>query len=266
MNEQTAHSDNGSGTARCHLWSGRCSTEESGYSRSMTQPERLQLIEARHRGERAVLVANGPSLNLMDLSFLRRETVLGLNKIHLGIKKLGFYPRYLVAVNDRVVAQSAADIKALNCVKFISQRNAHILPEDALTYHIDTGNPPERFCKDISLGVHEGWTVSYAALQIAFYLGFEEVIIIGMDHRYKYTGKPNAPCKLIGTDPNHFSPDYFGGGQIWDNPDLVHSEESYRIARKVFEQAGRRIIDATVDGACRVFEKVDYRQFFEVVR
>lgn len=232
----------------------------------MTQPGRLRLLKERHLGERAVLVANGPSLNRMDLSFLRLETTIGLNKIHLGIEKFGFCPRYLVAVNDRVVTQSASDIKTMNCVKFISERNAGIVPEDALTYHIDTVNPPARFCRDIARGVHEGWTVSYAALQIAFYLGFHEVIIVGMDHRYEYTGQPNDPCRLNGADPNHFSPDYFGGGQTWDNPDLLNSEESYRIARKEFEKAGRRIIDATVDGACNVFPKMEYRQLFGLTK
>jgi hypothetical protein len=226
--------------------------------------DRLSALRDRHVGERAVLVANGPSLNRMDLSFLRRELTIGLNKVFLGIKKFGFYPRYFVAVNDKVIAQSADQIKALTAVKFIGDRSARLVPQNALTYHINTTSPPQRFCRDIALGVHEGWTVTYAALQVAYHLGFQEIIIIGMDHRYQYTGAPNEPRLLVGADPNHFSPDYFGGGQVWDNPDLVHSEESYRIARSEYERVGRRIIDATMHGACPVFEKVDYRQFFGV--
>jgi hypothetical protein len=103
--------------------------------------------------------------------------------------------------------------------------------------------------------------VTYAALQVAYHLGFREVVIIGMDHRYEYTGAPNEARKLEGTDPNHFSPDYFAG-QIWDNPDLENSEESYRIARAEFDKDGRRIIDATLDGACTIFERADYRKVF----
>lgn len=228
----------------------------------MTHPARFDLLKDRHCGERVVLVANGPSLNQMDLAFLSREVTIGLNKIYLGIKKFGFYPRYFVAVNDKVIAQSALQINTFNCVKFISARNAHLVPESALTYHINTVNPPARFCYDIAQGVHEGWTVTYAALQIAFYLGFKEVIIIGMDHRFEYMGKPNEARRLDGPDLNHFSSDYFGGGQTWDNPDLANSEESYRIARTEFEKAGRRIIDATYDGACTIFEKANYRQLF----
>lgn len=222
---------------------------------------RIATLKNRHISERAVIVANGPSLNRMKLDFLRRETVIGLNKIFLGLKKFGFYPRYYAAVNAKVIQQSAEQIKAMNCVKFIGRRGADLVPENALTYHIETKNPPERFCHDISLGVHEGWTVTYAALQIAYFLGFQDVVIIGMDHRYEFSGAPNETHRMDGPDPNHFSPDYFSG-QNWDNPDLENSEASYRVARTEYEKAGRRIIDATLEGACTIFKKSDYRQVF----
>lgn len=224
----------------------------------------IDFLKNRHANERVILIANGPSLNYMDFGFLRSETIIGMNKIFLGFKKFRFYPKYYIVINKKVIEQSAEQIKAMNCVKFISKRGKDLIPENALTHHIDTQNPPARFCHDIAQGVHEGWTVTYAALQIAYYLGFKEVIIIGMDHRYEYTGLPNETRKLNGPDPNHFSPDYFGGGQTWDNPDLAHSEESYRIARAEFEKDGRRIIDATLDGACTIFEKMDYRKIFGV--
>ncbi len=223
---------------------------------------RIETLRNRHHGERVVLVANGPSLNDMDLSFLQREIVFGMNKIFLGFKQFNFYPRYYVAVNQKVIEQSSDQIKAMNCVKFISRHSEKIVPENALTYHINTLSPPTRFCHNISLGVHEGWTVTYAALQIAYYLGFKKVIIIGMDHRYKYDGAPNEAHKMDGPDPNHFAPDYFGGGQNWDNPDLAHSEDSYCIARAEYEKDDRQIIDTTIDGACTIFEKADYRQIF----
>lgn len=229
----------------------------------MTQTNgRLSRLRNRHTG-RVVLVCNGPSLNQMRLRFLRKEIVIGVNKIYLGFRQFGFYPRYFVAVNKKVLEQSAQEIRRLNCVKFLSKRAEDILPENALTYHIETRGPVEKFCRDITKGVHEGWTVTYAALQIAYYLGFNEVVIIGMDHRFEYQGRPNESSVLQGEDPNHFCADYFGGGQSWDNPDLERSEESYRLARSVYEQDRRRIVDATVDGACEVFEKRDYRELFD---
>jgi hypothetical protein len=210
-----------------------------------------------------VLVCNGPSLNEMDLSFLKRHVCIGLNKICLGIQRFKFYPRYYVAVKERVLQQAAPEIKKLNAVKFIGSRGHRLIPEDALTYHLNTSSPPARFSKNLALGVHEGWTVTHVALQVAYFLGFREVVIIGMDHRYTYSGAPNQTTQLSGPDPNHFSPDYFSG-QSWDNPDLAQSEESYRQAKAVFEAEGRRILDATLNGACTVFQKVDYRAHFGI--
>lgn len=229
---------------------------------SILMVSRLQALYNRHCGETAILVANGPSLNRMDLSPLRHATVIGMNKIFLGFKRLHFYPRYYVAVNAKVIERSAANIMALNCVKFISKRGGELIPENGLTYHIETQDPPARFCHDITKGIHEGWTVTYAALQIAYFLGFTRVIIIGMDLRFEYSGAPNEARVLNGPDPNYFSPEYFGHGQAWDNPDLARSEESYRIDRAEFEKDGRSIIDATLDGACNIFDKGDFTALF----
>ena len=221
----------------------------------------LQRFKDIHSGEQCVIVCNGPSLNCMDLSFLRRETVFGLNKIFLGFSKFGFYPDYLVAVNDKVIEQSVAQLRDITAVKFVPWRSKHLLPPDAFTYHIKTRGVSERFTKDIAQGLHEGYTVTHVALQIAYYMGFSRVIIIGMDHQFSFSGQPNSELFLDSDDPNHFSPNYFRGNK-WDAPDLVESEISYRAARAAFEMDGRQIINATKGGACEVFRREDYRKIF----
>ncbi len=221
---------------------------------------RLARLRNRHRGQRCVLVANGPSLQRMDLRPLRDAWTIGLNKIHLGMAAFGFHPRYFVAINARVLQQSAEDIRALDSVKLLGRHAlAAGLQEDALTHIVDT-DIDTRFSTDLTQGMHEGWTVTYAALQVAYHLGFAEVVIIGLDHRYEMQGAPNEARRMQGPDTNHFSPDYFGHGQTWDNPDLARSEESYRVARAAFEADGRRIIDATFGGACTVFERAHPRE------
>lgn len=222
---------------------------------------RLTRFRNAYRGERCVIVCNGPSLNRMDLRCLRREIVFGLNKIHLGLDRFGFHPRFLVVVNEKVAAQARDALRALQAIKFVGARAATHLPEDPLTHHLAILAPPVVFSTDIETGVREGGTVTHAALQIAYYMGFREVVIIGMDHRFTFDGAPHETRRMVGPDPNHFSADYFRG-QNWDNPDLARSEASYAEARRVFEADGRIILDATVDGACTVFKKVDYRAVF----
>jgi hypothetical protein len=59
-----------------------------------------------------------------------------------------------------------------------------------------------------------------------------------------------------GPDASHFDPNYFSKGFKWQLPDLENSEVSYKRARKAFEDAGRRIVDATVGGALSIFPKL----------
>ncbi len=180
---------------------------------------------------------------------------MGLNKIYLGFSRYKFYPNYYLAVNREVISQSASAIKDLKCINFIAAGDyEEKIQSGPLTHWIKTDLPPMGFSKDICMGIHQGWTATHAALQIAYFMGFQRVIIVGMDHRYQYEGLPNELKEMPGPDPNHFCPDYFRGC-LWNNPDLIQAEEAYRIAKHYFEEDGRSIIDCTVDGACEVFQK-----------
>ncbi|MEH6587175.1 MAG: 6-hydroxymethylpterin diphosphokinase MptE-like protein [Halioglobus sp.] len=220
----------------------------------------LRWLRNRHVGQTCVIVANGPSLNSTDFGLIRNEICFGLNKIYLGFAKFKFYPRYYVAVNELVLRQSLAEIAGLNCVKFLSRRASELYQPDALTYLINTTDPGPRFSMDISERVEEGWTVTHVALQIAYYMGFKKVVIVGLDHRFEFTGSANEQHMLAGADKNHFSEEYFGYGQQWNNPDLERSEESFLETKAVFEADGREILDATVGGACKIFVKCDLKK------
>ncbi len=120
-------------------------------------------------------------------------------------------------------------------------------PEENLYFCTQTYTGPT-FAKDIRKRMWEGATVTYMALQTAFYLGFRQVILIGVDHSFTTRGKPNETVTSQGDDPNHFNPGYFGKGFRWQLPDLDTSERSYTLARETYKTAGREVIDATVGG------------------
>ncbi|MNX67310.1 Beta-barrel assembly-enhancing protease [compost metagenome] len=97
-------------------------------------------------------------------------------------------------------------------------------------------------------------------------MGFSEVILIGVDHHFVTSGAPNREVVSEGEDPNHFHPQYFGSGVRWNLPDLENSEVAYTLAREAYTEAGRQILDATLDGRLTVFPKVDYQRLFEQYR
>ncbi len=223
----------------------------------------LLSFKDKHKGERCVIIGNGPSLNRMDLSFLKQEICFGMNKIYLGFQQWDFLPKYYIAVNRLVIQQNAVQISQIPSTKFISNRGIPYLePQEDLIFirtHPDNGKP---FCSNPIDGLQEGNTVTYVAMQLAYYMGFETVILIGIDHHYTASGKPHAEVVSQGKDPNHFHPDYFGPGVKWHLPDLVGSDRFYKIAYAYFWVNGRQIIDATVGGRCAVFPKGDYQELF----
>jgi hypothetical protein len=77
----------------------------------------------------------------------------------------------------------------MKCVKIIGQRGADVIPEDAFTYHSKTRAATDRFCKDIGYGLREGGTVTYAALQVPYFLGFQGVVIVGSIARANRTSR-----------------------------------------------------------------------------
>ena len=136
------------------------------------QERRLNRFRDLHRGERMVLVCNGPSLNQTDFTMIRREISMGLNKIYLGFKKYHFYPRYYTAINASVIEQSADEIQRLACIRFLRDLGSNNrVPESALTYLLHS-DPRQQFHQDLSKGFFEGYTVTFAALQIAFLWAF----------------------------------------------------------------------------------------------
>lgn len=216
-----------------------------------------------HSDDRCFILGNGPSLNQTDLKRLKGRVSFGLNRIYLLFPKMGFETTYWVGINTLVIEQTAAEIRALSMPKFATWRARHWLSRDPGVVFLDTDyTPPETFSSDARSRIFEGSTVTYVALQLAYYMGFKEVVLVGVDHHFSTQGQPNVTIQSTGSDPNHFSADYFGQGFRWQLPDLQASERAYRLARSAFEADGRRIVDATLGGQLTVFPKVNFDDLF----
>jgi hypothetical protein len=223
---------------------------------------RLAHLQNIHRGKRCFIIGNGPSLKQTDLSHLKGEFTFGTNRIYLAFPEIGFSTSYYLSVNDLVVEQCAAEIQQLSMPRFVSWRARKWLQPQENLFFIHTTYTGEKFATDIRERVWEGGTVTYTSLQLAYYLGFSQVILVGVDHNYVTPGKPNETVVSQGDDPNHFHPGYFGKGFRWQLPDLVQWEDAYRLARRTYEADGRSVIDATIGGKLRVFDKVEYDSLF----
>lgn len=224
--------------------------------------QRLAELKDSQRGQRAFILGNGPSLARTDVKKLKREATFGMNRVFLAFAEWGFQTSYFVCVNDLVIEQSAPDIAALAMPKFISWRSRRFMPLDEQTIYLHSTYDGPTFARDARGRLWEGATVTYVALQLAYHLGFDPVILIGVDHSFASKGKPNTTVVSQGEDPDHFDKGYFGAGFRWQLPDLEQSERAYQMARAAYEADGRQVLDATIGGQLTVFPKVDYNSLF----
>ena len=238
----------------------------TGSGQSKLNRQRLAGYADRHRGQRCFIFGNGPSLAKMDLTPLANEITFGLNRIYLHFEKMGFETSYYCAANDLVIEQFAEDIAGLSMPKFLnwSGRGVFDASDTSCLFVRQALTLTDFFGTDLLDPVCSGGTVTYLAIQLAYYMGFGQVVLLGVDHSFSDKGVPNKEETRSGdVDENHFHPDYFPKGSRWQLPDLLRSENAYRLARETFEADGREILNATTGGALEIFEKVELGAILE---
>jgi GT2 family glycosyltransferase len=233
-------------------------------------------FRGRHRGERVVIIGNGPSLNELDLTRLKSENTIAVNAIFYAESKMGFDPTYYVVEDTAVMRDNLEAVVAYQAGhKFFPSIYRDMVGEhDDVTYFMMNRGFYEplspdfcipRFSFDPAQRIYSGQSVTIINLQLAYHFGFEEVVLIGMD--FSYTVPPEAQVEgdvitSAGPDPNHFHPDYFGAGKVWKDPKLDRVLANYALAKGIFEADGRRIVNATAGGRLELFERVDYTELF----
>jgi hypothetical protein len=215
-----------------------------------------------HKGERCFIIANGPSLKHVDFSLLENEFTIGMNRIYLMKEQNGFTPNYLACIDEKSqINQFHEEFNKVEIPCFFNFKLRNKFSKLS-NQNFVLGKFSQSFAKGISKAYGNGKSVTYTAIQLAFYMGFKEVYIIGKDHSYNTAQKAGTGIKSDGDENNHFIKGYYKKGQNWDAPDLFGEELAYKIARNEFEKNNRKILDATVDGKLQVFEKIDFFSLF----
>ena len=214
------------------------------------------------KGRKCVIVCNGPSLNETNWNLLKNVDTIGLNKIFLKFETEAWRPNYIVCVNPLVIEQSIEEYRKLKIPLFVPRNILPLLHSRENTYFLKSFDIP-CFSKDISVAVWQGFTVTYVALQIAYYLGYHEVALIGCDHYFKVQGFASETQMSSETDLNHFDPRYFSGTNTWQLPDIEGSEFAYRIARDSFKSENKVIYNCTAGGSLELFKRKSLQEFLD---
>lgn len=211
-------------------------------------------LHNKHKGETCIVIGNGPGLNDIPRLFLVKYPTFGANRIYLLPK---FRTTYYTAIDALMISQWLDDIAKLpQVIKFIRASYAALVPGSLPIYSLK----PHLFSYEPGRGLYEGWTVTFVNLQIAYWMGFTEVLLVGVDHEFIFTPNPDKKSYIPGDDPNHFDSAYFKNA-YWDHPNLMYSEEAYILAKEAYEKNGREIINCSTRTKLDVFRKEDWHEF-----
>jgi uncharacterized Rossmann fold enzyme len=231
--------------------------------------EVLSRLKDKHKGERCFVVGNGPSLTTGDLDKLKKENTFAANRIFRIFDRTEWRPTYYVCEEDEIFKNSQDEIAAnIRCPAFYSRDSILGLDKfhlkDFFFFFLDhraTWKPSltAEFSEEPFI-IQCGQTVTYACLQLAAYMGFGEIYLLGCDNTFNRGVKANGEMIFGNGDRYHFDDGYISTNIYSTQIDVINA--AYRAAREYCEARNIKIRNATRGGTLEVFERVDFDSFF----
>lgn len=242
--------------------------QASGIRRDVNA-KRLATFKNIHQGERCFLIGNGPSLSVQDLESIKNEITFSCNMIYKIFDRTEWRPTYH-CITDQVFTKTVInEIKEEIQVPLFTNQNVYNglkNPPDNMISVYTIGKDPYYVHGNLfSYYVSSRATVMTFMIELAIYMGFKEIYLIGVDCSNGFVGKGS-----------HFIEEY-------ENKDMMAIEHArarrlvkgkhmtleelgkyrtdramyaYSVLRKYSDAHGVHIMNATRGGYLEEFERV----------
>lgn len=213
---------------------------------------------------RCFVVANGPSLSMDDLNTLteNKEISFGMNRIYTLYDRTKWRPTFFLSQDPTVIRTCLADIREQvnNSEVFVKVPGEHKYDiPGAINIDIDYSkskkNLPPDFLDGRNCIFADGKSVSYTALQLAVFMGFKEIILLGADCNYSADNKSininSYPDKRM-----------YDAKKVGNPPDMEYTFLAYSTAKRAAEKKGVKIFNATRGGKLEIFNRVNFDELF----
>ncbi len=232
--------------------------------------EKMISLKNKFSGQKCVIIGTGPSLRISDLENLQKAGYItfGSNKIFKLFDDTDWRPDLYCVADTKVLDYYYEDICNIDSkynfvVDMFDTIYANHLDKSKMNkeniylfkqireLEKNEGEMYPTFSTTCEKYVIQGLTVTYSMMQIAFFLGFEEVYLIGVDFNYKDNS---------GNDKNsidHFCKNYMGKDEKVNPPMLKENLLAYMSAEKFTQNNNFQIFNATRGGKLEIFERVN---------
>jgi len=213
----------------------------------------LEIYKDKYKGDRCFIVCTGPSLTFEDLQLIKNEYSFGMNSIIKVFNATDWRPTFYGIQDIHVYQKMKDDVMSMDNI-FVADdivKNGLPVPHNAHTYplnfygheYFNFEHPEFRFSDDITANVYDGFSITYSLMQIAYYMGFSEIYLLGCDCSY-----------VKDPEKQHF----VSSGHVDPNASLVGALQSqaYEKAKEFCKTHNLRIYNATRGGNLEIFERV----------
>lgn len=226
----------------------------------------LEKLKGRFSGKRCFIIGNGPSLKATDLDKLKNEYTFAFNRIYYIFNQTEWRPTFYCTQDEKIVRNSLDEIKNrietpyvfapinlkwyygldLNTKYYFCQKQAESESEC-----------PE-FLEEIPKKIGIGNTVAYTAIQIAIYMGFKQIYLLGVDHSFHISQDMFGNIIVDKTAKDYFCEAYNKDKDSLFIPKLDVSTLAYVSAYRYARYHGVEIYNATRGGKLEIFPRVEF--------
>lgn len=208
-----------------------------------------------HMGEECFIVATGPSLRIEDLEMIQKKyTTFSMNSIYGIYDQTDWRPDYYAIVDAIGIDMKKEELLKIECGHgFIADSSIEFdyskMPSNMHLFHAISGKyfyDAIPFSEECSKYMYSIGTITYICMQLAIYMGFKNIYLIGVDFNYKPTGGNYVTSK----------------DEVILNGDFIQTsnyyvKRAYEKALLVAQNKGVQIMNATRGGNLEVFKRVN---------
>lgn len=237
------------------------------------QGKKIQLFKDKYKKRRCFFIGNGPSLNVEDLSILdkNKELTFAFNRIYNIFDETNWRPTFYISQDEKMLEGCKEIVNCLNLqYKFIPIQLKwyhDIYISDAINFNMriqPLDNPIDKllWSNDAASGIYCANTGMYTAAQLAVYMGFTEIYLIGVDHHFHISQNNKGEIIVDDKVKDYFSDSYNKDKESLYIPNTEKSTYTYIAMKEYCEKNNVKVYNATRGGKLEVFPRVKLESLF----
>lgn len=222
---------------------------------------KLRFYHNKYKGQVCFVIGNGPSLRISDLEKIQSKgyKTFCSNRIYKAFSKTTWRPDFYFLSDKNLIDNMEENLKEIPAKRrFFPYRIKDVAAKGMLYNELEFDwNTQSKFSKDAGKGVYPPGTITVEMMQFAYYMGFSEIYLLGVDFSYEAKQLVTKNSYAYNGENNYFIEGYMKPGEISVLPNVVANLNGFNAARRVIEADGRIVKNATRGGKLEAFERVD---------